>query len=58
MTAFIAFGIGLGPTNSSGKILSLFGNASLNEKDINTFFNVQDIKFDTTNFAAHIPLFK
>lgn len=37
---------------------SNIGYVVLNEKDINTFFNVQDIKFDTTNFAAHIPLFK
>jgi len=37
---------------------SNIGYVVLNEKDINTFFNVQDIKFDTTNFAANIPLFK
>ena len=37
---------------------SNIGYVSLNEERLNQFFNVNDLKFDTTNFARHIPLFK
>jgi len=36
---------------------SEIGHYNLNEERLEQFFNVPGIKFDTTNFAKHIPLF-
>ena len=37
---------------------SPIGTLNLNEKQTNAFFNVTDIKTDSTSIAAHIPLFQ
>ena len=36
---------------------SEIGHYNLNEARLEQFFNVPGIKFDTSNFAKHIPLF-
>ena len=37
---------------------SEIGYVNLNEERLNKFFNVNNLKFDTSSFAKHIPLFK
>ena len=37
---------------------SPIGQVNLNEERLNTFFGVKDLRFDTSNFDRHIPLFK
>ena len=37
---------------------SPIGFINLNEERLNQFFNVTGVKFDTSSFARHIPLFK
>ena len=34
------------------------GHLDFTEKKINEFFQVDDVKLDTTNFAKHMPIFK
>jgi hypothetical protein len=36
---------------------SPIGKLNLNQEKINQFFNVTDIKTDTSSIAKHIPLF-
>jgi len=36
---------------------SPIGKLDLNQEKINQFFNVTDIKTDTSSIAKHIPLF-
>ena len=37
---------------------SEIGKFDFNEQRLNTFFGVDYLKFDTTNFAKHMPIFK
>lgn len=37
---------------------SEIGKFDFNEERLNTFFGVDYLKFDTTNFAKHMPIFK
>ena len=37
---------------------SNIGYVNLNEKRLNQFFGVNNLKFDTSSFAKHIPIFK
>ena len=37
---------------------SPIGHLDFNEKRLNQFFQVDDLKLDTTSFAKHMPIFQ
>ena len=44
--------------NLNGFAKSDIGKFNFNEERLNTFFGIDYFKFDTTNFAEHMPIFK